>query len=67
MIDDLTSEDMSTDMYELYCVNLRARRDGENYFLNYRRIKCGKKVNGHLEENEDLQAIADKNQDLLET
>lgn len=65
-MDDLTSEDISTEIFDLYCVNLRAWRDGDNYYLNYRRIKCGKKVGGHIEEDENLQAIVDKNQEMLE-
>ena len=51
VVKELDSEDPSTDMYSIYCVNLRASKQGTSHFLNYQK----------LSPEDDLQAIHLKN------
>jgi hypothetical protein len=55
-IEKAMSVDLSTEMYHLYCLNLRARKFGDSCYLNYYKI----------DEDEDVQMMALKNKNQID-
>lgn len=56
-LEELFGGDVSTEMYDIYCINLRARKVGDKFQLNYRKIMP----------DENIQIVHIKNEEYIKT